>query len=447
MNKAEVTNTSSSGVFKAVVGSLIGIGIFFVPFPSQGGETKIPLVIFIDYIKSILGESLQYITLGVIIMLCATWVASRVTSNEKIKSYHKKDGNIIGSLFILAAIFSILLIFDIGPDWLLHEDVGGLALTLGGSVLLTVSIAGFLVVFLMAFGFPEFIGTLMEPLMRKLYRVPGRAAVDAVTSFVASPAVGVFVTNQFYKEGKYTQRESASIATNFSVVSIGFFALLVSIGGILQYLPHMIITSFIITFIIAAIMIRIPPLSKKSNAYIDGQEHAENTTDNIAEGNIFIRACQAASKRAAASGPEVFKKAFWDAISFTQKIVAYVIAIATLSLIVATYTPIFDYLGAVFQYPLGMLQLSNAAQIAPTILISIAEVALPVILISSTDAAPMSVFFVCTLSTVQIIFFTESANAMLESDIPLTILDLVVIFLLRTLFAIPLVAIATHLIF
>ena len=80
-------------------------------------------------------------------------------------------------------------------------------------------------------------------------------------------------------------------------------------------------------------------------------------------------------------------------------------------------------------------------------LVSIAEIALPAIIISGADVDPMAVFFVCTLSSVQIIFFTESANAMLESDIPLTVRDLVVVFLLRTLVAMPMVALATHLLF
>lgn len=438
---------SKRSPFKALIGSLIGVCLFFIPFPTPSGEAKIPLVAAIDAIKNVMDGSLQYITLGAVILLCVTWLVSQFTANAKLKHYHRKDGKVIGLLFILAAIFATMLVFNIGPEWLLNEDVGGLALTLGGSVLLTVSVAGFLVVFLIAFGFPEFVGTLMEPLMRRLYRVPGRAAVDAVASFVASPAVGVFITSQFYKEGKYTQREAASIATNFSVVSIGFFALLASIGGILEYLPHMIVTSFIVTFLIAIVMSRIPPLSRKRNVYIDGQEPKKDTEDDVASGNIFLRACRAASDRAADSGPEVFKRALWEAITFAQKIVAYVIAIATLSLIVATYTPIFDYLGAIFQYPLEALRLPDAASIAPTILISIAEIALPAIIISGANADPMSIFFVCTLSTVQIIFFTESANAMLESDIPLTIWNLVVIFLLRTLFAIPLVAFATHLIF
>lgn len=445
MNNTDAPKTSSASVLKAIIGSLIGILVFFVPFPAGGGESKIPLVILIDTIKESLGGALQYITLAAVVLLCITWVVSRFTSNKKINIYHKKDGNIIGVLFILAAIFSILLTFNIGPAWLLHEDVGGLSIALGGSVLLTLSVAGFLVVFLMSFGFAEFIGTLMEPLMRRIYKVPGRAAVDAVTSFVASPAVGVFVTNKFYKEKYYTQKEAAAITTNFSVVSIGFFALIASIGGILDYLPQMIITSFLLTFVIAFITIRIPPISRKKDEYIDGQKRTkDNETHND---HILSRACKAAYERAAMSGPEVFKKAFFDALSFAQKIVAYIIAIATLSLIVATYTPIFEYVGAIFQYPLELLGLPSAADIAPAILVSLAEVALPAIIVSSTEAPTMSVFFICTLSTLQIIFFTESANAMLESDIPLSVIDLIVVFLVRTIIAIPLVALAAHLIF
>ncbi len=100
-----------------------------------------------------------------------------------------------------------------------------------------------------------------------------------------------------------------------------------------------------------------------------------------------------------------------------------------------------------FEPLLNLLALPDADKIAPTVLLSIAEVALPAIIISGADVAPMSVFFVCTLSTIQIIFFTESANAILESDIPLSVKDLIVIFLIRTILAIPLVALATHLIF
>ncbi|GAA3536888.1 YjiH family protein [Zobellella aerophila] len=433
---------------KALFGSLVGLLIFFVPFSVGSGKSTVPLVTIIGAIKAFLGANLEYITLGLTVLLCITWIASKVTGNAALQRYHRKDNAMVGLLFVLGAVFAALLVFKIGPDWFLHKDVGGLALYLGGSVFLTVTVAGFLVLFLTEFGFLEFVGTLMEPLMRPLYRLPGRSAVDAVASFVAAPAVGIFITNKLYKSGHYTQREAASIATNFSICSLGFFALLASIGGIMDYLPHMIISSFVINFVLAAVVTRMPPLSRKQDIYFDGQpaqDAAEGT--GVPGGNILMRACTAAAERASMTGPDVFYKYFWEAATFAQKIVAYILSIATIALIVGTYTPVFDYLGVLFEPLLNLFALPDADKIAPTVLLSLAEIALPAIIIAGADVAPMSVFFVCTLSTIQIIFFTESANAMLESDIPLSVKDLMVIFLIRTVLAIPLVALAAHLIF
>lgn len=442
-----IQRSGSAGALKALVGSLIGLSVFFIPFAGDGEKSSIPLVSIIGAIKGFLGGSLEYITLGITLLLSITWIASRVTANKALKSYHRKDCTAVGILFLLGAVFATLLVFKIGPEWFLHKDVGGLALYLGGSVFLTVAVAGFLVLFLTEFGFLEFIGTLMEPLMRPLYRLPGRSAVDAVASFVAAPAVGIFITNKLYKSGHYTEREAASIATNFSICSLGFFALLASIGGIMEYLPHMIITSFVINFVLAAVVTRIPPLNNKPDTFFDGRSPQANDDDQSKAGNILMRACQAASERASQTGADVFQKYLWEATTFAQKIVAYILSIATISLIIGTYTPVFDYLGVVIEPLINLFNLPDADKIAPTVLISIAEIALPAIMISGGDVAPISIFFVCTLSTVQIIFFTESANAMLESDIPLSVKDLIVIFLIRTLLAIPLVAGAAHLIF
>ena len=93
------------------------------------------------------------------------------------------------------------------------------------------------------------------------------------------------------------------------------------------------------------------------------------------------------------------------------------------------------------------MQLPNAQEIAPATLVGIAEIALPVMTIAGQAIAPVSIFFVIVLSTVQIIFFTESANAMMQSDLGLTFVQLVVIFLIRTVIAIPIVAGFAHLLF
>ncbi len=69
-------------------------------------------------------------------------------------------------MYALAVVFAIMMVSGRGPDFILDDDVGGLAMSLAGSVMLTVTIAGWLVVFIMKSGVVEFIGTLLEPIMR-----------------------------------------------------------------------------------------------------------------------------------------------------------------------------------------------------------------------------------------------------------------------------------------
>lgn len=56
----------------------------------------------------------------------------------------------------------------------------------------------------------EFIGVLVQPIMRPVFKTPGRSAIDAVASFVGSYSLGLLITNRVYKEGKYTAREPRS---------------------------------------------------------------------------------------------------------------------------------------------------------------------------------------------------------------------------------------------
>ncbi len=66
----------------------------------------------------------------------------------------------------------------------------------------------------------------MKPIMKPVWRTPGRSAIDAVASFVGSYSLALLVTNGVYKEGKYSAREAAIIATSFSTVSATFMIIL-----------------------------------------------------------------------------------------------------------------------------------------------------------------------------------------------------------------------------
>lgn len=449
MENIKEVKKSYLGAFKFLVFTIIGIVLFFVPV-TIADTSAVPLVHLVNTIKSMLGGVLNYLVLIVSAILTITFTISKISKNRVgfISKFHEKDNLFTGIMYILASIFAVLILTNSGPAEILNADVGGLAIYLAGSVLITVTVAGWLVVFLIEFGFLEFLGTLMEPIMRVAFKIPGRASVDALASFVSAPAVGVFITNKLYVTGSYTDKEACCITTNFSVCSLGFFALLVSLGDIVEYYPHAILSSLIIVFIMAAIVIRIPPLSRKKNTYFGGREQTEaERSSSKYDGQTMRKAITAAVEKAESADMKFLYSSIIDSFLFAVKIVAYVLSIAVISLLIATYTPLFVWLGKPIAPFLSMLGLPNAAEIAPAILVGIAEIALPVIIIAGQNVAEMSIFFIVVLSTVQIIFFTESANAMLESDMPLNFLELISIFLIRTVIAVPLVAIATFIIF
>ena len=144
---------------------------------------------------------------------------------------------------------------------------------------------------------------------------------------------------------------------------------------------------------------------------------------------------------------DIFIKGFTSSFMFGIKVVSYIVSLSVFSLIIANYTSIVKYIGMPMIPILKILNIPNAEIIAPSTLVGIFGLAIPTILIKGKSIAAVSSFFVVVLSTSQIIFFTESANAMLESEIPLSFLDLVYIFFIRTIFLIPIIALVTKIIF
>ena len=273
---SEITiEKNKNGLLKFLLMSAIGVTAFFIPI-EFAGKSQVPLVHIIDIVKKLLGSSLNYIVMISSLILVATYFMSFASPEGSfLKKRYEKDGILNGSLYVLAAAVSVMVTFKIGPAFILDFKIGGITMVIAGGVLLVVMAAGFFVSFIMEFGFLEFLGTLLEPFMRKVYKIPGRASVDAIASFVSSPSVGVFITNNLYKNNKYTEKESAAIMTNFSVCSLGGFALLSGIAGISEYLSQIMIASFIVTFIVAGVMIRIYPLSKKKDVYYNGRVQTE----------------------------------------------------------------------------------------------------------------------------------------------------------------------------
>ena len=143
-----------------------------------------------------------------------------------------------------------------------------------------------------------------------------------------------------------------------------------------------------------------------------------------------------------------FQKAFCQASAMALGIVfdliPVVIAWGTIGSILVNETSIFHWLA----YPMGLylqlLGVEGAFQIAPATLVGFIDMFIPA-LITSTDLPYATRFVVAALSLVQIIYLTEVGSIIVKSDVGLDMKRLFLIFIERTLIALPLIVLVTRL--
>ncbi len=220
-----------------------------------------------------------------------------------------------------------------------------------------------------------------------------------------------------------------------------------------QHFTAIYLISFITAFIISAIVVRIPPVSRKPDEYYDGtpQTEEERKADAHFDKDILLRGGSRAVKRAFVANPvpKDIAISLKEGLQVLPQVLTMLAAIGVSAMILAEYTPLFQWIGLVFQPLLQILQVPDAAAIAPSIPVGIAEMFLPVLLISEKAAtlSESARCFLCIVSMVQIIFFSETGTVMLATKLPVKLHELIICFIERTLIAIPLAALAMHLFF
>lgn len=419
------TKWTSKDLFLFAFYALFGIFMFFVPI-QIGKANTIPIDHIVNAIKGIPNYAPVFGTLMVVLGLFFA---------IKNRSY---EGGIIRKIFfvlkILSLFYLVLHLFQLGPARFHDKDMLPLIFNaIMVAVVTIVPIGSIFLAFLTGFGLMEFIGVFMEPVMRPLFKTPGRSAVDAVASFVGSYSLALLITNRVYREDGYTAKEAAIIATGFSTVSATFMIIVAKTLDLMDYWLFYFWVTLFITFAVTAITVRLFPLSKKDETYFSGHPALKEEKKRVT-----LSAAMQAGMKAYHDAPSLFtviRNNFVDGFKMALNIAPSLLGVGFTGLLLAEYTPIFDVIGYLFYPFTAIAQVPEPMLAAKALALSIAEMLLPAPVVGAT--APLAARMVVAIVSVsEILFFSASIPVMMGTDIPIKFSDYLIIWVERMILSI-----------
>ena len=345
---------------------------------------------------------------------------------------------------LLAAGISILVYFQIGPEAIWGADTGRVTFEESGpSVLYILFFACFLMPFLTDYGFMEFIGTLVEKPFGYLFRLPGRAAIDATASFVSASMVAMMISISQYRAGHYSVREASVIATNFSIVSMPFCLVMATVTGIDYMFFSWYGVVVLACLTCAAILPRVPPLSRLPEHYYGGTPATNQTSTT---GALLPRALAAAVARAESAGTpkEIVSKSWHSALGLVANVLGTSMLIATSTMVLVKHTQVFDWLSHPLYLLVDAAGMEHARTVAIAILVGFLDVFSPALLAADLQSEA-SRFVIAGVAVSQIIYMSDLGALILRSGLPLPLPRLFLLFCMRTLIVLPIFLVAARL--
>ena len=169
---------SFGNYIKFIIPSLLGVFLLMVPIKVNGSVTLM-VAVWADFVEKYLGEYMPAIAVTLIFISFLGAVATKLFRPSFIRK-NKGLSSIfdIGPVALttrgLGALFGLLSLFQIGPQFIWSDDTGGNILF--GLITTLVAIflfAGFVLPLLLDFGLLELFGAVMKKIMRPIFTLPG----------------------------------------------------------------------------------------------------------------------------------------------------------------------------------------------------------------------------------------------------------------------------------
>lgn len=424
------------GIAKFAINSTIGIFIYFIPFTIAGRKT-----ILLDHLVTAITRNA--LTFGALVTLGMILAGSLLPFYEKS---WKRDvpSVIITCLKLLGAVLGVMAFFHLGPEWLLASDMLPLLFfTIATSVALIVPLGSFFLTYLTDYGLIGFLGVLLQPVMRPVWKIPGSAAVNVVASVVGSFSVGIFMADQLYRDQMYTRREAAIVITGFSTVSTAFFVIVARNLDLMALWPTFFGASIVVTCVVTAITVHLPPLKHF------GEASPPEKKEQVPKGQLLSRALHQATQEAANNqhALKCMLKNAKDGIMMSLRFLPLILSIGTIAFYMARMTPFFDVAATMLHPLVRLLGFPDSLAVTKAIVTAGVDVTMPSLMMAGMEASLAARFTVGVFSISSVLFLAGTIPCILSTNIGITLRDLMVILALRMFFSLVLLSLLIRLIF
>lgn len=426
--------------------SMVGVGFFLVPF-SWDKEQAIAVAHLASRIRLYSPLPVWWMSVGLLLFTSVMTAAGTLLRPAWLEArpwlarlWVTSPGQL--GVRLLAGGMALLIVSGQAPGWLGGSETGEeVVYGLLPRLLVNLVLASFLSPLLLQYGLLEYVGTLAAPLMRRLFQLPGYAAVNCVASWLGDGTMGSVMAIREYEEGRYTEKEACIVITSFAAVSVTFYAAILSELALQPFfLPFCFIT-LSSSLVAGVILPYLPPLRGKRDQYKTGSRPAYAASPGADE-PWWSRSLTAAMYRAsqAPSAGIVLREGAAGAAEIAMSVLPGVMVVATLSLAVAMHTPFFAWLGAPFVPVLEWMGVKEAAAAAQGLLAGFTDMFIPTLIAKQQVTAPATRFILAALSVTQIVFLSELGALLLGNEkLRISLPELLIVFLLRTMLTLPLI--------
>lgn len=431
---------TNKNIAKLIIFTAIGVFYYMVPFKVDGEMTMV-----ISFFEGLIMDNITvYPLIATIFMALLPLVAIYYSTlgrgkleNKFLKELFEVD---VKALIwrIAGAIFLILGFFQLGPEMVWSEYTGGFIATYLMPVLIILfAFALMFISLLLDFGGMQLLGGLLQPIFKPLFKLSGPASLMALIGWFGSGTSCMIVTDKTHKANGLTTKECNTIIFGFAIISYPVtFVYSTGIGGLeARYFPFLTLALIIISVITTFILVRIPPISKKATTFNDGSSIVVDKNDTRSPWNRTVDS--ALEKTNSAPGfIEMIVEGLKETFSLIVEVFPLITVVATVVLIIFEYTPVFDIISVPFVPLLSAMGLPEAAAAAPSFLTGFADLILPFLGSAAVDSQ-LTKFVICVVAIIQVFCMSEGGVLLLKSSMKIKFSDLVIIFIVKTVIAIP----------